>query len=611
MALPKLYELITWINGTTPALNEDNLNAMSQAIDDIDDRVIDLAGTIMEDVPQIQEDMEILEPAIESIDENVARAEAAAESAEQYAEEIAPPIEVVKDFAPIITVEDAINKAAKDVKVKVEAVQDLHGYTKPWVGGAGKNKIPMTVAGIKAANTSGTWSGNVYTIGTLTFTIQTKDDNVVGISVNGSRTSNYYFVLGNIALGLSRGLSTWDNPTVDGYTVSSGTTGDSGSTYGVGWDSSNNNAYIVIRANASVSNKVFYPQIEVGTSATAFESYTNICPITGHSQAKVTGVGKNLMPFDFVQGAYISSTGDTMASNDYIRSNKAHIKGGVTYILTKSTIDGGNVLFWDKDDNYIKSPVPINYNQDTVFTAPTLAAYFAINVYHSGGITPSDLTWVQLEPGETATPYEPYEGQTFTINLNGTRYGGVLDVDAGTLTLTHVYKEFTSTDATTWYTTANTSRFFTSWTKVGKPNIDVGVSCISSSYKNVLKNIEQSNLDNGEFVFNTNRVSSGNDCIVLKDTRFNTAEDFKASLTTPLQLVYELATPQTITLTAEEVTLLWAYNTLWADTGDIALTYDASGVLRIANAKLDIDTFKSIVAASSDFSDFKSRVAAL
>ena len=139
MALPKLYEQITWVNDTTPALNEDNLNAMSQALDDIDDRVIDLADTIMEDVPQILEDMEILGPAVEAIDENVARAEAAADSAEQYAEEIAPPIEVVKDFAPIITIEDAINKAAKDLKVKVDAVQDLHGYTKPWVGGAGKN----------------------------------------------------------------------------------------------------------------------------------------------------------------------------------------------------------------------------------------------------------------------------------------------------------------------------------------------------------------------------------------------------------------------------------------------------------------------------------------
>lgn len=60
MALPKLYEQITWVNNTTPALNEDNLNTMSQAINDIDDRLINLAGTIMEDVPQIIEDMETL-----------------------------------------------------------------------------------------------------------------------------------------------------------------------------------------------------------------------------------------------------------------------------------------------------------------------------------------------------------------------------------------------------------------------------------------------------------------------------------------------------------------------------------------------------------------------
>ena len=50
----KLYDLITWHNNTTPAINEDNLNAMSQAIDDIDDRVVDIAGTIMETVPELE-----------------------------------------------------------------------------------------------------------------------------------------------------------------------------------------------------------------------------------------------------------------------------------------------------------------------------------------------------------------------------------------------------------------------------------------------------------------------------------------------------------------------------------------------------------------------------
>lgn len=81
MALPKLFNLITWHNNTTPAINEDNLNAMSQAIDDIDDRVIGLAGTIMEDVPQIQEDIEELEADMALIDTKIASATAEANRA--------------------------------------------------------------------------------------------------------------------------------------------------------------------------------------------------------------------------------------------------------------------------------------------------------------------------------------------------------------------------------------------------------------------------------------------------------------------------------------------------------------------------------------------------
>jgi len=57
----KLYDRIYWYNNTTPALNQTNLNAMSKAIDDIDNRVIDLAADIMVAVPEIQEDIEILE----------------------------------------------------------------------------------------------------------------------------------------------------------------------------------------------------------------------------------------------------------------------------------------------------------------------------------------------------------------------------------------------------------------------------------------------------------------------------------------------------------------------------------------------------------------------
>lgn len=57
----KLYNPIEWANGTTPAINEDNLNAISQGLSDVDDRVISLAGTIMEDVPEVKQMLEDVE----------------------------------------------------------------------------------------------------------------------------------------------------------------------------------------------------------------------------------------------------------------------------------------------------------------------------------------------------------------------------------------------------------------------------------------------------------------------------------------------------------------------------------------------------------------------
>lgn len=58
----KLYDRIDWNNNTTPALNESNLNSMSKAIDDIDDRVIEIGADIYEKVP-------IIEQAIEEVEE--------------------------------------------------------------------------------------------------------------------------------------------------------------------------------------------------------------------------------------------------------------------------------------------------------------------------------------------------------------------------------------------------------------------------------------------------------------------------------------------------------------------------------------------------------------
>jgi hypothetical protein len=68
MALPKLFQRIFWHNNTTPAINEDNLNAMSKAIDDIDNRVIVLGDDVITVIPQIQAYLDQAEDLVEAME---------------------------------------------------------------------------------------------------------------------------------------------------------------------------------------------------------------------------------------------------------------------------------------------------------------------------------------------------------------------------------------------------------------------------------------------------------------------------------------------------------------------------------------------------------------
>ena len=59
-----------------------------------------------------------------------------------------------------------------------------------------KNLLPLTLANLKAINTSGSWSGNTYTLYGLTFTVNTDSfGSVASITVQGAATSDVLFAL--------------------------------------------------------------------------------------------------------------------------------------------------------------------------------------------------------------------------------------------------------------------------------------------------------------------------------------------------------------------------------------------------------------------------------
>ena len=80
--------------------------------------------------------------------------------------------------------------AVKSLEASIDPIQDLHGYDKPWVGGAGKNKLHVTAT--------------TQTINGVTFTVNSDGT----INANGTATADTIFVLNSdIRSDISSGTS--------------------------------------------------------------------------------------------------------------------------------------------------------------------------------------------------------------------------------------------------------------------------------------------------------------------------------------------------------------------------------------------------------------------
>ena len=202
----------------------------------------------------------------------------------------------------------------------------------------------------------------------------------------------------------------------------------------------------------------------------------------------------------------------------------------------------------------------------------TIAEDFYINIQMliASGYTANDEVWFQLEEGTSATPYEPYNGTTYTTSLGQTVYGGPVDVVSGVLTLTKGFVDLGSLNWTlrTQWTPGN--RFLSneiSNKKAGSYNI------LCSQYKPMQERV--SITDTGQIAPANNTNSKD---MVVRDDRYSDATAFKNAVS-GVQLVYELATPTEIQLTPTQVTTLLGNNNIWADSGSVEVEYRADTTL--------------------------------
>jgi hypothetical protein len=212
-----------------------------------------------------------------------------------------------------ISITNASGLNAKSLKVELEPIQDLNGYDSPWVGGGGKNKLPLILSDIKTINTSGTWTGNTYVLNGITYEVQTDTNgNITGIKATGTASANANFRVYQTDNPTNTQVDFFANKILNGCPTN-GTTStyfeyiqigtsttlgrDLGSEYSTPVDMSGYYGVTQVYVGVSVRNGfecptgglLFKPMLRLSTEADGtFAPYSNICPISGRTQTVVS-----------------------------------------------------------------------------------------------------------------------------------------------------------------------------------------------------------------------------------------------------------------------------------------------------------------------------------
>ena len=471
----------------------------------------------------------------------------------------------------IVTVENPNGiLAVKSLEVDLEPIQDLNGYDKPWVGGAGKNKLVLLADEIKAVNTAGTWSGNTYTVSGMTYTLNTDSyGHIVSVTINGTTTTypTFRIPINGLTVGQSyklyrgnfRSRLIKDNATVNDASSAYTFTAESG------------DYWVVLFTGAStISNVTVQPMVCLDSETSTFEPYENICPISGHDSVDTYRTGINVWDEEWEVGG-ISATDGSNADNftQRIRS-KGYIsvvpETQYRFIIGSNSSTPSRTVFWyDVNKTYISGgwTTPTN----NIISVPSNARYMRFTTNDNyGGTYNNDIS---INYPSTDTEYHAYQGTTYTTELGRAVYGGNLEQISGVLTDNMAIYQIA---ANTNFSAVQTSQAAGNWVEVlsvtNARTADTEVLTVSECCKSVSNN-------NRAVDVNDYRCYAANGHLYLSapaGANVTTKEDFH-SIFDGYNIVYELATPQTYQLTAQQIDLLTGDNNIWSSGGNVTLEY--------------------------------------
>ena len=453
---------------------------------------------------------------------------------------------------------DGMSAPVVALSVGVEPVQDLHGYDSPWPAGGGANVIPENGEGWFSpyGQISSTFANGVWTV-TNAHSSGRSGRLLVGTLSAGT----WYASLGSMSGPGTFTLSV-HNLSTTAQIVTIPSTGNV-ATFTLGEDTE-----CYINSSGFSSGVSTITGLMLSATNVSYAPYSNICPISGHSSATVTRTGVNLFDVDTVERINIGGTNYSAVS-----FSKAGTYCVSTFATGSSCYLVGKVLHTDgtySSTTYIVSQTTYTPKSFTISEGETLYIYDANsgdNIATAKGLMTGWKLCVAY--GNYAPDYEAYHGQTVTISLGSTVYGGTLDVVGRRLTVT---KGIVDLGDTVWTKATGGGHTIFYRALTGGSQKD-SFSGLCSQYKVVEDGTYATNCMirlYGSSTYNFSR------CAIRDDGKADlTADQFKTAMS-GVQLVYELATPTVIeNLTEAQISTLLGQNNIWSDTGDCAVQYRA------------------------------------
>lgn len=317
----------------------------------------------------------------------------------------------------------------------------------------------------------------------------------------------------------------------------------------------------------------------------------NIRPIHGRDSVTVERCGENLL--NIAPFTKLTEQGITY---EYVANGGIHISGTALTSVTSPMfsvwyLPPGKYYGADSGEGIGTSIVVHRNGRNVWLSAKGTFAILAGDVIKfwclsvNSGKTVDKTLYPYIVPGTTApTTYTPYTGQTATLTLPHTIYGGTVDVVRGSGE--KAWNEIALIDTYGWYASTNQYRTF---------------YCVN------IKNITRTTVENGGYAKNwkcthfkseaysyaqsgdrDNTVSFQSDKETLVITFPGSIDELKSYLAaqyaagTPVQIAYKLAEPVPFTATgAQPISALSGANTVITDADSVTVTGRADPIKRI------------------------------